>query len=100
MSVSVAGFQWDQGNWPKCGRHGLTRVEIEAVFEHGPAVCPDPAHSREEERMLAIGTTPAGRWVLVAFTLRRRGGETLIRPISARYMHKREVEYYERQKKA
>jgi hypothetical protein len=49
--------------------------------------------------MLAIGTTQAGRWVLVAFTLRRRGGKTLIRPISARYMHKREVDHYERQKK-
>jgi hypothetical protein len=96
----VSGFEWDDGNWPKCGRHGLTREEIEAVFEFGPAVYPDPAHSREEERMLAIGTTKTGRWVLVAFTLRRQGGETLIRPISARYMHKREVEHYERQKKA
>jgi hypothetical protein len=55
--------------------------------------------SRVEDRMLAIGTTQAGRWVLVAFTLRRRGGKMLIRPISARYMHKKEVDHYERQKK-
>ena len=97
MDVSVAGFEWDEGNWPKCGRHGLTRDEIEAVFEGSPAVYPDPAHSREEERMLAIGTTQAGRWLLVAFTLRRRERETLIRPISASYMHRKEVDHYERQ---
>jgi hypothetical protein len=97
--MDVAGFEWDEGNWPKCGRHGLTRDQIEAVFEGRPAVYPDPMQSRVEDRMLAIGTTQAGRWVLVAFTLRRRGGKTLIRPISARYMHKREVDHYERQKK-
>ena len=48
--------------------------------------------------MLAIGQAGTGRFVLVAFTLRRRGRDTLIRPISARYMHKREVEHYERQR--
>jgi uncharacterized protein len=57
MDVSVAGFEWDEGDWPKCGRHGLTREEIKAVFELGPGVYPDPAHSQKEERMLAIGTT-------------------------------------------
>ena len=100
MEVVIAGFEWDNGNWPKCGRHGLIREEIEAVFEGAAGVYPDPAHSREQERMLAIGTTRAGRWVLVAFTLRKRGGETLIRPISARYMHRKEVEHYERQEEA
>ena len=72
--------------------------DIEALFEKGPAVYPDPAHSQSEERMLAIGQSGTGRYVLVAFTLRRRGRDTLIRPISARYMHKREVDHYERQR--
>ncbi len=93
----VYGFDWDDGNWPNCGKHGVSRDEIEALFESGPAVHPDLAHSSKEERRLAIGRTRAGRWVLVAFTLRRQGGRTLIRPISARYMHKAEVEHYERQ---
>jgi uncharacterized protein len=35
----------------------------------------------------------------VAFTLRQRGGKMLIRPTSARYMHKKEVDHYERQEK-
>jgi uncharacterized protein len=98
MDVRIAGLEWDEGNWPKCGKHGVTRAAIEALFEAGPAVYPDPAHSLSEERMLAIGRTEGGRFALVAFTLRQAGHETLIRPISARYMRRKEVENYERQR--
>jgi uncharacterized DUF497 family protein len=34
--------------------------------------------------------------MLVVFTLRTRNGKTLIRPISARYMHQREAAHYEK----
>ena len=71
----------------------------EQLFETRPAVYPDPAHSQSEERMLAIGRTARARLVLVAFTLRHRSRATLIRPISARYMHKKEIEHYERQQR-
>ncbi|MGF1612068.1 MAG: BrnT family toxin [Kiloniellales bacterium] len=98
MELSVAGFEWDQGNWPKCGKHGVSRDEIEALFSRSPAVYADAKHSLEEQRLLAIGTTEAGRWLLVAFALRRYQDETVIRPISARYMHRREVSHYERQR--
>lgn len=98
MNVSVEGFEWDDGNWPKCGKHGVSKREIEALFQASPDVYPDPAHSQTENRMLAIGATKAGRWVLVAFTLRTRQDKTFIRPISARYMHQKEVDHYERQR--
>ncbi len=52
----------------------------------------------EEARFLAIGKSPQRRWLFVAFTLRNGDGGTLIRPISARYMHMKEVEHYEQQK--
>ena len=52
-------------------------------------------HSLAEQRLRAIGKTDAGRYVLVVFTIRERTGERFIRPISARYMHRREVEHYE-----
>ena len=84
MKISCAGFQWDEGNWPKCGKHGVTREEIEEIFLAGPAVYPDPAHSGQEERHLAIGKTQNGRWIFAAFTMRRRNHEIFIRPISAR----------------
>lgn len=59
------------------------------------AVFPDPTHSEREKRFKAIGKTEDGRSVLMVFTLRTRRGKTFIRPISARYMHKKEVQHYE-----
>jgi uncharacterized DUF497 family protein len=97
MTLRVARFDWDRDNRDKCRRHGVAIADIEAVFRKPVAVFPDPRHSRSEERFKAIGTTAEGRHVFLVFTLRRRGGETLIRPISARYMHKREVTHYEKE---
>lgn len=97
MDPRVAGFDWDEGNQDKCRKHGLSVAEIESLF-HGPiAVFPDPAHSRSETRFKAIGRTNQGRSVLIVFTLRKRGDETFIRPISARYMHAKEIRYYEKE---
>lgn len=96
--MKISGFQWDQGNWPKCGKHGVSRAEIETLFVGNFASYPDVAHSHKEERHLAIGAVPNGRWLLVAFTLRIVAGETMLRPVSARYMHKKEVGRYEQQK--
>jgi hypothetical protein len=98
MEMKAAGFDWDAGNWPKCGKHGLKRSEIEALFEETPDVYPDPGHSQRERRFLAIGRGESGRRALVVFTLRATAARPLIRPISARYMHEKEVEHYERQK--
>ncbi|QQA45110.1 BrnT family toxin [Pelagovum pacificum] len=90
------GFDWDDGNWPKCGKHGMTRAEIEEVFLNTPAIKPHPNHSQVEERMKAIGKTDEGRAAYVSFTLRpSRAGGALIRPVSARYMHRKEVKKYE-----
>lgn len=92
----VVGFDWDGGNREKCRKHGVSIVEIEDLFGGELITFPDAPHSRGEERIKAIGTTGQGRHVLVVFTMRRRGGERLIRPISARYMHEPEVAYYEK----
>jgi uncharacterized protein len=95
MSARATGFDWDRANREKCKQHGVSIREIESVFEKPIAVVPDPAHSRSEERFKAIGTTADGRYLFVVFTLRSRDGEALIRPITARYMHRKEVDYYE-----
>jgi hypothetical protein len=81
--VKISGFDWDDGNWPKCGRHGLSQAEIEEVFRSGPRIHPDAAHSAKEVRSLADRLDHGRPVVLAAFTLRRRGEEDLIRPISA-----------------
>ena len=87
-------FDWDDGNWPKCGKHGLTKAQIEEALQNDPAIAPDP--SQTETRWRAIGTLSSSRMVFVVFTFREVETELLIRPISARYMHDKEVKNYER----
>lgn len=91
----ITGFEWDQGNWPKCGKHGVFREEIEQVLLGEPRVMPDP--HPEEPRMRAIGKTTSGRYVFLVFMLREIDGHKKLRPISARYMHLQEIAHYESQ---
>jgi uncharacterized DUF497 family protein len=93
----IAGFDWDDGNVSKCRQHGVSAEEIESLFESSVLIVPDEAHSQSEERLRAIGKTARGRSVFLVFTLRTRDGKTLIRPISARYMHKKEIASYEKE---
>jgi len=92
--MKITGFDWDDGNWPKCGKHGVSRAEIEEVFTGTPAVLTDPFP--EEARMRAIGKSAAGRYVFVVFMLREIDSQTKLRPISARYMHEKEIAHYEK----
>ena len=94
MKLAVAGFDWDSGNWPKCGKHGVTKEEIEEIFQTSPGIMPDP--HPDEPRMRAIGRTTVGRYVFLVFMFRLLDGQTFIRPISARYMHQREIDHYEK----
>jgi uncharacterized DUF497 family protein len=91
--MKITGFDWDSGNWPKCGKHGVSRDEIEQVFLGAPAVMADP-HPKEP-RMRAIGKTESGRYVFLVFMLREVDGYVKLRPISARYMHQKEIIHYE-----
>ena len=95
--MEYSGFDWDRGNRAKCQKHGLSIAVIENLFVRPVAVLPDIAHSLKEHRHRAIGRTGEGRAVFIVFTLRRRGGALLIRPISARYMHAKEVQAYEKE---
>ena len=96
MGEKISGFDWDDGNCQKCQKHGVSIEEIEALFfSPKVAVAPDIKHSEVEERFLAIGVSTKGRYLLVAFTFRETQEEKLIRPISARYMHEKEVQKYE-----
>lgn len=94
--MHVSGFDWDGGNWPKCARHGVSKAEIEAMFHGTPMVLPDRTGVGGETRLNAIGLTEAERHLFVVFTIRETGGVALIRAISARYMHQKEIDHYER----
>jgi uncharacterized DUF497 family protein len=95
--MRAAGFEWDEGNRSKCQEHGVSTAAVESLFHRPIAVLPDPLHSKSEERLKAIGKTDEGRGIFVVFTLRTRRGKTIIRPISARYMHRKEMDHYEKE---
>ena len=97
MPLKISGFDWDEGNIRKCQKHGLTLEAIESCFAGPIMVLPDEAHSQEEVRLRAIGRSQGGRHVFIIFTVRMRGRESFIRPISARYMHAKEITHYEKE---
>ena len=97
MVLQFDGFDWDRGNRAKCQKHGLSIALIESLFARPLAILPSAADSQDERRFCAVGQTGNGRRVFLVFTLRRKDDKQLIRPISARYMHKKEIESYEKE---
>jgi uncharacterized DUF497 family protein len=91
------GLDWDEGNSAKIE----TRVSLEVIedfFKQELLIKEDLRHSFSEERFLAMGyTKDPKRCLFVAYTIRTKGAEKLIRPISARFTHKKEEEAYERE---
>jgi uncharacterized DUF497 family protein len=74
------------------------------TIEGGNRIRPESRASRPadwtdgpETRFNAIGRNAAGRHLFIVFAVREVAGERLIRPISARYMHGKEVIHYERE---
>lgn len=90
--MQIAGFDWVDGNWSKCGQHGVSREQIERLFlEGGIRIAPDLRHSTTtKSRPITVGRID-GRAMFVAFAFR---GD-LIRLISARFMHAKEAKSYE-----
>ena len=82
------GFQWDAGNSDKNWLvHDVSHAETEQVFFNRPVVVmPDVPHSQAEARYYVLGRSNAGRRLTIVFTIR----STLVRPIMARDMSRRE----------
>ncbi len=89
------GFDWDDGNREKCQKHRMSIFEIQTLLLGAPVVIDDVEHSSEEVRLKAVDRLPDGRGAMVVFTLRHHEGRRLVRPISARYMHDKEIARYE-----
>ena len=95
--AQIEGFEWDEGNSRKSvEKHDVSQIEAEQVFFNDPLlIIEDVSHSSYENRLHALGRTDAGRLLHISFTL--RGGEKLIRVISARTMHRKERFRYEQE---
>ena len=89
---ACSGFEWDEANADKnWERHRVSPEEAEDAFFNEPLVVrSDIRHSRREKRYYALGQTGGGRYLFVAFTIRR----SLVRVISVRDMNRREKEAY------
>ena len=93
----IEGFDWDEGNSRKSvDKHSVSQAEAEQVFFNEPLlIVEDARHSEREGRFHALGRTDAGRLLHVTFTL--RVGDTMIRVISVRTMHRKERLRYEQE---
>lgn len=88
------GFDWDEANARKNEKHGVSKSEVEQVFLNAPLLLADDlTHSQQEPRFHALGRTDLDRRLHVTFT--ERGNGTLIRPISARDMSRKERAIYD-----
>lgn len=92
----VTGFDWDAGNERKSeAKRAVNRFDAEQVFFNQPLlVLADQKHSQNEERYHALGKSNDARLLHITFTL--RSADTLIRVISARDMHRKERNIYEK----
>ena len=80
----------NMSNWLK---HRVTQSEVEEVFFNELLLFfEDKKHSEHEDRILALGRTNGGRFLVIAFTIRQE----LIRVISARPMNRKERGVYEK----
>ena len=93
--TKITGFEWDEGNARKSiTKHDVSQLEAEQVFFNQPLlILADKEHSQAEVRFHALGKTDRTRLLHETFTL--RSGNTLIRIISARTMHRKERKIYE-----
>ena len=93
----IVEFDWDKGNLDKSYRkHGIIPKETEEVFVSEEFfVIHDIKHSQTETRFIGLGQTTTGKKLLVIFTMR----QNKIRIISARRIHRKEVDRYEKAEK-
>ena len=94
--MQIEELEWDEGYWPKCGKHGVSKEEIKEMLLGDHYIVDDEAHSVAEARFQAIGHNSKGRLIYVVFTIRSHKGALIIRPISARFMHQKEISRHER----
>ena len=94
--VNIKGFDWDEGNYRKNEKHGVSMAEAEQVFFNAPLLLiEDTKHSSQESRFHALGKSDDNRPLHITFTL--RNAEEKIRVISARDMHRKERVIYEQE---
>jgi uncharacterized DUF497 family protein len=86
---SAKGFDWDPHNAGHVARHGVTPAEVEEALERAHVIIP-ARNMHGEKRWKLLGRSAAGRYPVVAFTIR----DGRLRPVTAHTMNQRERRIY------
>jgi uncharacterized DUF497 family protein len=88
-------FDWDEANKRKIWlKHKVSVEECEEAFATEQIFSqPDELHSHKENRYILISKTQKLRFLFIIFTIRK----SKVRVISARDMHRKEVDFYEKE---
>jgi uncharacterized DUF497 family protein len=86
---SLSGFEWDMHNIGHIAPHGVTPAEVEQTTGRRHVIIP-AAPQRNEKRWKLLGRTPAGRYLVVVFTIRHNK----LRTITAYTMNQSERSIY------
>ena len=86
---AVKGFDWDMHNVGHVARHGVSPAEVEEAVERPYAIIP-AEDVGDEKRWKLFGTSAAGRYLVVVFTIRH----ARLRPVTAHPMNRRERRIY------
>ncbi len=88
-------FEWDEANKKKIWlKHKISAEECEQAFVSEEVFSqPDELHSGKENRYILVSKTKTARFLFIVYTLRKNK----IRVISARSMHKKEKDFYEKE---
>jgi len=81
-------FEWDQSNYWKPEKHGISLDEVEEVFFNRPLV-----RKGRDKRYYAYGQSDSGKYIIVVFVYKGNGK---IRPITARMMAPNEKNLYQK----
>ena len=85
----LKGFDWDLHNVGHVDRHGVDPAEVEEAFGR-PHVIIAAKDAGCEKRWKLFGTSAAGRYLVVVFTIRNHR----LRPVTAHTMNQRERRIY------
>ena len=94
--MNALHFEWDEAKAKaNLKKHGIGFEEAKSVFldDHARLI-PDPDHSIDEERFVLLGYSSSLKLLVVCHCY--RGGDRIIRIISARKATRQEAQIYER----
>lgn len=89
MLDGLKGFEWDQHNAGHVARHDVDPEEVEEAAGRPHAIIPARAAGGEKRGKLP-GTSSAGRYLVVLFTIRNER----LRPVTGYAMNRKEREIY------